>query len=233
MGALSGIKLSRPTYDDVVPSSGKKVKLTPFRVGDEKTLLIAAQSSSMKDMNNALKSVVKNCVQGIEIEELEQYDLEYLFLKLRAKSVGEHSEIAIRCESCGAMNQLSVDLEAVVVEKSTEHKNIVKIEEALAFKMKFPDPELISDLDATNPNDMIKIVVMSVETVYSGEEAIEINESDRDELKELIESMTKEQFEKMEEFFETLPRLKKDVQFICGECSHDNNQTLEGLASFF
>ena len=231
--SIKNIKLSQPTYEETVPSTGKKVKMTPFRVGDEKTLLIASQSNSMKEMNNALRSVVSNCVKGVSVEELEQYDLEYLFLKLRAKSVGETSKIAVPCESCGSMNEITVNLETVIVEKKKDHKSLIKIEDTLGFEMRMPDVDALDAIDFNNPSDVIKLVAASIKTVYSGDEAIEVEESDKEDLVALIESMTTDQFERLQEYFTTIPKLTKEIEFVCGSCSHDNNQILEGLASFF
>jgi citrate lyase gamma subunit len=233
MSSLKGIKLSKPEYDDKVPSTGKKVKLTPFRVGDEKTLLIAAQSESVKQMNIAMRSVIRNCVTGCDVDDLPQYDLEYLFLKLRAKSVGEFSTIGVSCSQCGTMNQIEVDLEKVEVEKSDKHTDIVKIEDNLAFKMKLPEADELDDADLNNPEHMMNLIAQSVEIVYAGEESITVDPTDRDDLKSLIESMTAKQFEKVQEFFETMPKLTKNIEFTCGSCATENKQKLQGLSSFF
>ena len=231
--SIKGIKLSKPTYEDKIPSTGKKVKLTPFRVGDEKTLLIAAQSESMKQMNIAMKAVIKNCVEGVDVDEVEQYDLEYLFLKLRAKSVGEFSTIGVGCTECSTMNQIKVDLETVVVEQKENHSDLIKIEDNLAFKMRIPDTNEIDNLNLADPEQMLDVIAMSVKTVYNGDEAIDLDPSDKDDMKALIETMTSNQFEKLQAFFDTMPKLTKKIEFTCGSCGHENKQTLEGLASFF
>ena len=233
MGSLAGIKLSKPTFEDKVPSSGVKVKLTPFRVGDEKNLLIAAQSQSTHQMNLALKSVIANCVTGVKVEDLEQYDLEYLFLKIRAKSVGEFSTVGLNCSQCETTNEIKIDLETVVVDQSKQHSDMIKIEDKLAFKMKLPDTEQLEKIDLTDPESVMDVIVLSVETVYTGEESIEVGPSDREELKQLIESMTSTQFQKFQDYFDTMPKLKKEIDFVCGSCGHENHVTLEGLASFF
>ena len=231
--ALKDIKISTPKYDETIPSNGQKVKLTPFRVGDEKTLLIASQSDNVKEMTNALKSVISNCVSPVNVDELATYDLEYLFLKLRAKSVGENTDIAIGCKKCKAMNEIKIDLETVIVEKNDEHENFIKIEENLGFMMKNVDLNDVVDIDINDPESLMNIIVLSIDSVYHGEEVIKIEHSDREDLKTLIESTTSAQFENFRRYFDTMPRLRKNVQFICGGCGHDNNQVLEGLASFF
>ena len=233
MPSLKDIKLSAPTYADKIPSTGQKVEITPFRVGDEKTLLIASQSDNSKEMQTALEQVIANCVKGVEVENLTSYDIEYLFLRLRAKSVGETSELLIGCKECGEDNKMSIDISTVEVQFNENHSEIVKIDGTLGFKMKSPDFEMIDQLDLQDPNSVFNIIVESVDEVYSGEEVFKIDLSDKDDVKNLIESMTKEQFEKMSQYFETLPKLSKEVQFTCGSCEHENTVKLEGLASFF
>lgn len=233
MGQLGNIKISTPTFAEKLPSTGKKITISPFRVGDEKTLLIASQSDDPKEMLRALKSIVDNCTEGVPLEDMTPYDIEYLFLKLRAKSVGETSDIGVACVECDSFNKITVDLDAVIVQKNKEHKEIVKITEDLAFKMKAVDPEEIADLDVSDPDDLIQVVLVSVKQVFTGEEAIDVEPSDYDELRTLIESMTSSQFEKVQDYFNTMPKLVKDIEFTCGECGHENKQRLEGLSSFF
>lgn len=233
MGALSDIKLTTPTYEDKIPSTKTKVKIRPFRVGDEKTLLVASQSEDLKQMSNALKSIVKNCVEPVNMEELTSYDIEYLFLKIRSKSVGETSTVGIICTECEATNELKIDLESVMVDIPKDHSHFVKIEENIAFGMKDPEIDEILNNDLESPEAFGKIIVSAIKTVYHGEEVIEITESDKEELEELIDSMTTAQFQKIRDYFETMPRLRKKVEFECGQCGHDNKQMLEGLSSFF
>jgi len=233
MGQLGNIKISTPTYSETLPSSGAKIRYTPFRVGDEKTLLLAGQSDDRKEMLKALKTIVGNCVSGVDIQDMENYDIEYMFLRLRAVSVGETSDIGVACVSCETYNTITVDLDAVIVEKQPNHTDLVKITDELAFRMKSVDPEEISDLDLSDPSDSIEIVARSVKQVYHGEEVIDVESNDIEDLKQLLESMTTSQYELLQEYFRTAPKLSKKIDFVCGECGHENVQTLEGLASFF
>lgn len=231
--SLKNIKLSTPTYEDKVPSTGKKVKIMPFRVGDEKTLLIAAQSEDSRQMISALKSVIKNCVKGIEVDDLTPYDLEYLFIKLRAKSVGETATIGVACQSCEVNNELPIDLTSVKVSENKNKSDLIKIEDNLAFKMKYPEAEELVDIDFNDPASIMNVVAMTVEQVYHGEEVIDIDDTDREDLIGLIESMTTAQFETLQDFFMNMPRIYKDIEFTCGSCGQENKVKLEGLASFF
>lgn len=232
MGKLSGIKITTPTYTEKLPSNGKKINFTPFRVGDEKTLLIASQSKNPIEMLNALKSIVDNCVD-YPVADMEPYDIEYMFLKLRAKSVGETSEIGVACNECKTYNKITVDLEAVVVEKPEKHTNMIKISDSLAFEMKQADAEVEAGINRNDPEDLIRLVCLSIKRVYSGEDVLDIEPTDYEELKEIVESLTTPQFEKIQEFFRTIPKLSKKIEFECGSCGHQNKQVLEGLSSFF
>lgn len=231
--SLKNIKLSVPTYDDVVPSTKAKVKLSPFRVADEKTLLIASNSEDNIVITNALKSVISNCVQGVKVEDLEPYDLEYFFMKLRAISVGEVSKIIVSCSYCEGENTVSVDLSTVAVEFNSDHADLVKIEDALAFKLKYPKAEELVGLKLDDPASVLEIMVRCIKEVYTEEEVITVGESDLDDLRNLVGSMTSAQFEQMKIFFETMPRLRKNIEFTCEICEHENKQVLEGLQSFF
>lgn len=231
--SLKNIKLSVPLFDEIIPSTGAKVKMRAYRVADEKTLLIAADSNSSKQMVDALKSIIGNCVQDIDVQTLTPYDIEYLFLKIRALSVGEISEVGIPCEQCGIHNEISVDLSTVTVKKFKDHTDLVKIESGLAFRMQSPAAEDMVELDLTQPGILIDIVVNSVKEVFTDEEQIEISFGDRDDLRTLVESMSTAQFEKLKVFFETMPRVRKEVDFTCGSCGFENKTMLEGLQSFF
>ena len=232
MGQLSGIKIATPTYKDTIPSSGKAVKLTPFRVGDEKVLLIASQSKDPKQMVDALKTVVQNCVEGVRIDDLASFDLEYLFIKLRSVSVGETAKIGLACSNCEGSNKLEVDLSSVKVKKNASHKNIVNVTKELIFEMKYPD---VGDVDIKDDSieSIIDVIAHSVKNVFNGEETITIGPEDIDDLKNILNSLTSAQFADIQKFFETAPKLSHDVTFKCEHCGFENKHTLEGLASFF
>jgi len=234
MGQLSGIKISAPTYNDVIPSTKQKVKLTPFRVGDEKTLLIASQSKDTKQMINALKSVMKNCVEPVRVDDLAPFDLEYLFLKLRSYSVGETADIGVKCDACGDTNKIEVDLSSVKVLENKEHTNIIKLGKDLAFEMRYPDLDMLgAGLSTEDVESGFVVVANSVAKVYHGDDIIEVGPTDTEDLLVLLNSLSSKQFTEIQKFFDTAPRLKHNVDYKCKKCSHNNHQVLEGLASFF
>ena len=232
MGQLGNIKIAQMKYSDVLPSTGAKIKITPFRVGDEKVLLEASSSNDVKHMYDAVKRVVENCVEGIDIDEIENYDLEYLFLRLRVKSVGETSKIGVKCEKCEVSNEIDVDLDKVKVVKNKNHSSMVKIQEDLAFEMKIPKDEFVNQDQNSLPEIMMQIILNSIKKVYHGEEVIDVDSSDQEDLRNLIESMNKNQFEKIQQFFETIPKLSHQVSFECGSCGEQNEMKMEGLQTF-
>lgn len=232
MSQLRNVKISTPTYKEEVPSSKQKIEIEPFRVGDEKALMIAAESKDGVQMMNALKKVVGNCTTA-NPEELETYDLEYLFLKLRSVSVGEVATIGLPCGECEATNKIDLDISKVKVQFDETHSTTVKISDQLGFEMKAPDLELVSGLDGENVDDMLKVVAHSIKTVYYGDETISVGEDEWDDLLGILNQLTTDQFSKVQQYFSTQPKLKQDVTFTCGQCEHDNKTTLEGLASFF
>ena len=234
MGQLSGIKISAPTYSEVVPSTKQKVKLTPFRVGDEKTLMIAAQSKNSKQMVTALKKVISNCVESVNVNELAPFDLEYLFIKLRAVSVGETANIGVKCEACEEVNPITVDLSKVKVHETPGHTNMIKISKELVFEMRYPDLDKINtDFDPNDIDQVFQIVVDSIKKVYHNEDVIEVGPGDKKDMIELLESFSSKQFAGVQEFFEKAPKMKEHISFDCKKCNTHNKQTLEGLASFF
>ena len=231
MSQLQQVKLSTPLFDEVVPSTKKKVKIKPFRVADEKVLLVAAESKDTKQMISALRQVVGNCVDGVDVEELASFDLEYLFMKLRAVSVGESTDVSIKCKSCETANKVNVDLSTISVVNDPTHNREVKISDDLMFIMKYPD---ITDINVSGSLDsMLDVIVESVSTVIFGEEAIEITDAEKEDLKNIVNDMTTSQFSAVRDFFETMPKLKKEIEFDCKECMHLNKLTLEGMADFF
>lgn len=233
MGQLSGIKISTPTFNEVVPSTKQKVKLTPFRVGDEKVLLMASQSKDTKQMLNALKAVIENCVSNVDVEKLAPFDLEYLFLKLRAVSVGETTDIGIKCEKCDEITKLKVDLTKVKVVEVEGHTKTVELSKDLIFEMRYPDVEVLMDLNANDVEKFFDVVCNSIEKVYHGEDVYEITYADYDDVKNILNSLTSKQFESIKNFFMTLPKMQHNVKFKCKACEHENDRMLEGLASFF
>ena len=233
MSDLKSIKLSRPTVPDIIPSTKEKIKVTPFTVGDEKLLLIASESKDGVAMANTLMQIVENCIEGEGKDKLKPYDYEYLFLKIRAISVGETSEIGIKCKSCDAANRLAVNVTDITVNNVEKNIETIKIDDNLGFKMKIPSLSKTAELDVSSVDSIFNLIISCIDAVYYGEDVIEIDDSNLNDLNSIIEQLSSEQFMKLRDFYENIPKVTKNIEFTCGSCNHDNKLRLEGLASFF
>jgi len=231
---------STPTYMLTIPSSGKEVKYRPFLVREEKALMIAQQSEDPIVMVNTLKDVVKSCVVGdFNADELATFDLEYIFTQLRAKSVGETVDLIFPCDVCEdekARVQISFDITKLQVEKTPNHESKIHLFGDVGVVMKYPTMQVLKklqNLDTNNLDDLFKIVAECIDYIYQGEELFYGKEQSQEELLEFINNLTSEQFGKVQKFFETMPRLKQEVNYNCPVCGRAHNKVLEGLQSFF
>lgn len=231
---------STPTYMLTIPSTGKEVKYRPFLVREEKALMIAQQSEEPMVMVNTLKDVVKSCVTGdFNADELATFDLEYIFTQLRAKSVGETVDLIFPCDVCEdekARVQISFDITKLQVEKSPDHQNKIHLFGDVGVVMKYPTMQVLKklqNLDTNNLDDLFKIVAECIDYIYQGDELFYGKEQSQEELLDFINNLTSEQFAKVQKFFETMPRLKQEVNYNCPVCGKSHNKVLEGLQSFF
>ena len=231
---------STPTYTLTIPSNGKEVKYRPFLVREEKALMMAQQSEDPIVMVNTLKDVVKTCVIGeFSVEELATFDLEYIFTQLRAKSVGETVDLIFPCDVCEdekARVQISFDITKLQVEKSPEHQNNIQLFGDVGVVMKYPTMQVLKklqNLDVNNLDDLFKIVAECIDYIYQGNELFYGKEQTQEELLDFINNLTSEQFSKVQKFFETMPRLKQEVNYNCPVCNRAHHKVLEGLQSFF
>lgn len=233
MSQLKNIKVATPTYEEKIPSTKKKIRIKPFRVGDEKVLLLASESKDSKQMIDALKQVITNCTDDVDVNDLAPYDLEYLFVKLRAISVGETSNINIKCNGCEDLHKVSIDLSKLEVTFNPEHKTTIRISDNLGFEMKFASLEALTDVSNQDVDSMLEVIARSVKTVYYGEETFSVGEDEIKDLMNILNELTSAQFNKVQDFFTKAPKLMKEIDFTCKSCGKENSQKLEGLASFF
>jgi hypothetical protein len=235
--------MSTPTYTMVVPSSGLTVKYRPFLVKEEKALLIAQQSEDMMVMVDTLKGVIKSCVMDkIDLEKLATFDLEYMFTQIRGKSVGETVELVFPCDTDhGADNEkarsrVNIDLSTLTVEKGEGHNNKIELFDDVGVVMKYPTVDVIKKLEGIDINDLDKvfeIMALSVDYIYQGEEIFYGKEQAFEDVVTFINNLTSEQFLKLQKFFETMPKLKKEIQYDCPVCGKHHVKVLEGIQSFF
>ena len=234
-------KIATPTYELELPSSGKTIKYRPFLVKEEKVLVIAMESEDTKQITNAIKAVLKSCVQtkGIKIEALPTFDIEYLFLNIRGKSVGEELEVNIICPDDGETSvPVMIALEDIQVEKLDDHSPQIKLDSKLMMEMKYPslDEFIKNNFDFKEENQMdqsFQLIASCIDKIYSDEEVWATADCTKKEVNEFLESMNSSQFKLIEKFFETMPKLQHTITVTNPKTKVKSDVVLEGLASFF
>jgi Zn finger protein HypA/HybF involved in hydrogenase expression len=229
-----------PVYNLTIPSSGEKVKFRPFLVKDEKALLLAQQSEDPVVMINTLKEVIKSCLDDkVDVKKLATFDVEYIFTQLRAKSVGEISELVFKCGHCDSEDgrvKLKIDLTELKVDKPENHKDIIPLFDSVGIKMKYPDMDLIKKLEGVNTESMdqiMDVVIECIEYIYDEEQMYHTEEQTKAEMVQFLENLTSDQFAKIQKFFETMPKVKHEIDFECPACKSHNHTVLEGINNFF
>ena len=225
-------KLNTPVYEAILPSTDKVIKFRPFLVKEEKVLLTAMEDGSQTALMNAIKIIIKNCIQGeINVDRLPLFDIEYLFLKLRSKSIGEVSEIGLKCttEGCDCVTQLSVNLDEIEVTKPEGHNRKIMISDEIGVMMTYP----VMKTEGIVEEDGMAIVKDCIEMIFTNDETHERDSFSSKELDEFIDSMDSKQFAMIKEFFDTMPKLQHTMNYKCVKCGEDKEVTLQGLESFF
>jgi len=235
-------KLNVPVYETILPSTEKVIKYRPFLVKEEKVLLTAMEDGKNDTIMNAVKEVLKNCIQSkIDLDKLPTFDLEFLFLRLRAKSVGEEVTIGLKpwgCpqnngELCNKTTEVKVNLEEVKVIKDEKHTSKIMLDDNVGIKMRYPD---ISKINIDTGNDMetgMKMIHQSIDMIFTSEETHERDTISETELNDFIDSLNTEQFAKIRTFFDTMPQLKHTAKYTCSTCGEEKETTITGLNSFF
>ena len=234
-------KIATPTYELELPSTGETVKYRPFLVKEEKLLVIALESEDNKQITNAIKAVLKSCVQtrGIKVENLPTFDIEYLFLNIRGKSVGEELEVNIICPDDGETQvPVTINLDDIKVEKSEEHTNKIKLDNNLMMEMAYPslDQFIKNNFDFNETNQMdqsFALIASCIDKIYSDEEVWATADCTKKEVNEFLESMNSAQFKEIEKFFESMPKLQHNIKVTNPKTGVESDVVLEGLASFF
>ena len=234
-------RIATPTYELELPSSGKSIQYRPFLVKEEKVLVIALESEDTKQITTAIKNVIRNCVltKGIKVESLPTFDIEYLFLNIRGKSVGEELEVNIICpDDEETQVPVTINLDDIKVQKNEDHTNKVKLDATLMMEMKYPslDQFIKNNFDFKDQNAMdqsFELIASCIDKIYSEEEVWATEDCTKKELNEFLESMNSSQFKDIEKFFETMPKLSHKVKVTNPKTKVENEVVLEGLASFF
>lgn len=238
-------KLDVPIYETKLISNGKPVKYRPFLVKEQKLFLMATQSEELSDAIDVIKQVLRNCIltEGVDVDDLSTFDLEYLFLQLRAKSVGEVVNLRYTCNNdvptengetkkCGGIVKFNLNLQEVKPEKEENHTNKIEITPKLGVVMKYPTFKMLQNSNIEDI-DVLDLIVDCIDYIYDENEIYYAKDSSKEELIEFVESMQKDDFAKIEEFFNTMPKLRKDLDFKCPKCGYQETITVEGIQNFF
>ena len=234
-------KIATPTYELELPSTGKIVEYRPFLVKEEKLLVIALESEDTKQITTAIKAVLKNCIQtkGVKVEALPTFDIEFLFLNIRGKSVGEDLEVNIVCPDDGKTSvPVTINLDDIQIQKSEDHNNQIKLDEKIMMEMKYPslDEFIKNNFDFKEENQMdqsFQLIASCIDKIYSEEEVWATADCTKKEVNEFLESMNSSQFKLIEKFFETMPKLQHTIEVTNPKTKVKSEVVLEGLASFF
>ena len=228
--------INTPTYELVVPSTKETLVYRPFLVKEEKILLMAMEEEKDSQLNRALKQVVHNCTfEKVDVGKLPLFDLEYIFLRIRAKSVGEVAKIQVLCQDDGETYvPVEIDLESIEVEFQEDHTTKIELTDEIGIEMGYPTFEFLNfKADQTEVNQLFDIIGSSIERVYEGETVYEKADFSKKDLKVFLESLTSEQFLRVQKFFETMPRLRHKLEVTNPKTKKKNEITLEGLQAFF
>ena len=234
-------KIATPTYELELPSTGETIQYRPFLVKEEKLLVIALESEDNKQITTAIKTVIKNCIltKNIKVESLPTFDIEYLFLNIRGKSVGEELEVNIICPDDGETQvPVKINLDDIQVQKDEEHINRIKLDGSIMMEMKYPslDQFIKNNFDFDNKNAMdqsFELIGSCIDKIFTEDEVWSTADVTKKELNEFLESMNSSQFKDIEKFFETMPKLSHKIKVRNPKTDVESEVVLEGLASFF
>ena len=234
--------IATPTYEIELPSNKKKVKYRPFLVKEEKILIIAMETEDPKQIARAVKDVISNCIltRGVKVDQLSTFDIEYLFLNIRGKSVGEDIEVLITCPDDGVTQVPTfINLDEIRVQVSAEHNRDIKLDDQLSLRMKYPSMnEFIKtnfsvENEEITVDDTFELISSCIDQVYNEEESWSASEYSKKELSAFLEQLSSKQFKEIEKFFETMPKLSHTITVTNPKTGVDSDVVLEGLTAFF
>ena len=233
-------KISTPTYELEIPSTKKKIRYRPFLVKEEKILIIAMESQSDAEIANAVKDVLSTCIltKGVKVDTLSTFDIEYLFLNIRGKSVGEDVEVMVTCPDDNKTKvPVRVNLDDIQIITSKEHNRDIKLDDKLMMRMKYPSiNEFIKSNFTTNeikPEDTFDLIISCIEQVYNEEESWSTSDCTKEEMNDFLDQLNSNQFKEIEKFFETMPKLSHTIKVKNPKTNVENSIKMEGLSAFF
>jgi hypothetical protein len=231
---------STPRYKLTIPSLKKAVAYRPFLVKEEKALMIAQHSDDPDTMITTLKSVIQSCIiDPIKVDELALFDIEYIFTQLRAKSVGENVDLIMKCDTCTddkAIVKYSIDLTKLKVNIPENHSKTIPVFGDVGVIMKYPTLDILKRIESLDANDIdavFSIICSCIEFVYNSDEMFASKDQKPEEVHDFVNNLTQEQFQKLQMFFETMPKLEERIKYSCPVCKKDHDKVIKGLDSFF
>ena len=241
-------KIDVPVYETKLISSGKTIKYRPFLVKEQKLFLMAAQAADEKETIDVVKQVLNNCIiTDIDVDDLPTFDLEYLFMQLRARSVGEVVNLKYNCNNtlkddkgedkvCGGLVKFDLNLLEIEPTRSEEHNNKIVLSDKLGVVMKYPTLKMIGDTKALQDESIesiMDIIIKCIDYIYDADQMYYAKDSTQEELMEFVESMQQDDLEKIQKFFTTMPKISKPLDFKCGKCGYEEKIVVEGMQNFF
>jgi hypothetical protein len=234
-------KIATPTYELVLPSTKKPIQYRPFLVKEEKLLVLALETEDTKQITNAIKGVLKSCIltRGIKVEKLPTFDIEYLFLNIRGKSVGEEVEVVISAPDDGVTPiTVTINLDEIQVQEDPEHNKQIRLNDELMMEMSYPslDQFIKNNFDfgaGANIDQSFELIASCIDKIYSEDEVWTTSDVSKKEVIEFLEQMNSVQFKEIERFFETMPKLAHTIEVVNPKTQVESTVVLEGLSSFF
>lgn len=226
-------KLTTPTYELTIPSTGKVVKYRPFLVKEHKILLTLSEADN-QEVSRVVKDLIQACTFGaIQVDKLAHFDIEYIFLQLRAKSIGENVDVYVNCE-CGNKIETSFNIEHVTIEKDDRHSNRIMLSPQYGVEMSYPKfSEVVDVFSSNDTSKIVELIIKCIVGVYDSNNYWSAEDQTKEEVEEFVYSMTKEQFDLIEDFFVTAPKVVQTIETDCDQCGKHNVSRLEGLSNFF
>lgn len=227
--------IETPVYEVTVPSTGKKIKFRPFLVKEQKILLMALDSDDTLEINRAIKEIIDSCTfNKLNIDTLPSFDSDYIFMKIRSKSVGEEIELSIKCSECNHPNDYAMNIDDLQIIKNEKHDKRIQITSNIGIVMRYPTMEELSNLRVNyNIETISNTVAACIDKIYDEEEVHDASASTVQERVEWLDTLNQDQYDKLESFFTTAPYLNTTIEFDCIKCKTHNKIVVEGIADFF
>ena len=234
-------KIATPVYELELPSTGETIQYRPFLVKEEKVLVIALESEDVKQITTAIKNVIKNCIKtkDVKVENLPTFDIEYLFLNIRGKSVGEDIEVNVTCPDDGETQvPVTINLDDIKVQKNEDHTNRIKLDDSIMMEMKYPslDQFIKKNFNFEERSAMdqsFELIATCIDKIFTEEDVWAAEDCSKKEIVEFLEGMNSSQFKEIEKFFETMPKLSHTIKVKNPKTKKESEVVIEGLAGFF